>query len=316
MADLFVFFRKKFALCLLTPLLWLPAAAHAQCVTGGNGFAVCGLEGTRTVSYPSALTIPFTVESQSNSFFSAGNYRITVIPLDTSTFALFSGSQGADFSLSYTTQGSTTTQLLPNVPQGNYPGGPNARNASLTLTIIDPDTLDSGPYSGDFDFLIERYSIFGFVRSLRIRFTINLSVPRRIVVKNFDDLDLSTGSASAGQAIQGEETICVGGAGFARYRVQLSSQNGATGGAGAAPYLLTGLQSNMPYNPAFTNAVSATAGITPDSAGNIAGSFLRESGIDCTTDNATVIISIPASSWQQASEQTYTDTLTVTVTPE
>lgn len=145
-------------------------------------------------------------------------------------------------------------------------------------------------------------------------FDITLTVPTQIIVKNFADMALNTSGATLGNPIQGSEDICVGGIGFANYSVNLSSQNGSTGGSGTAPFQLNGSGQNLPYSAAFINNTSSSSGTAADTSGDISGSFARNDNLNCGTDNARVFVSVAAADWESANETSYSDTLTVTVT--
>jgi hypothetical protein len=165
-------------------------------------------------------------------------------------------------------------------------------NVSAATNPTGPST--SGSSNGDFD--------------------ITLTVEEQIIVTNFDDMDLFTNTATLGQPIEGYENICVGGIGFANYGVNLSSDNGSTGGAGATPFQLNGSTQNLEYTASFINNTSSTSGTSADASGDISGSFPRASTVACATDNARVIVAVAAADWESATEASYTDTLTVTVT--
>lgn len=144
-------------------------------------------------------------------------------------------------------------------------------------------------------------------------FDITLTVPTQIIVKNFDDMALTTTGATLGDAITGTEEFCVGGIGFASYSVNLESQNGSTGGSGSAPFQLNGSGQNLPYAAAFVNNTTSTTGDDADTNGDVPGSFPRAGNLACATDNARVIVSIDSADWESAVETSYSDTLTVTV---
>nr|WP_010133618.1 hypothetical protein [Microbulbifer agarilyticus] len=148
-------------------------------------------------------------------------------------------------------------------------------------------------------------------------FDITLTVATQIITTNFDDMDLDTASATLGNPIVGYEDICVGGIGFAEYSVDLTSQNGSSGGTGSAPFQLNGTSQNLAYTAAFIDDIAATTGAQADATGEVAGTYPRVSNVACGSDNARVIVSIASSEWESATETgDYTDTLTVTVTAE
>jgi hypothetical protein len=288
--------------------------------SNGNRLRVCGLEGNQPINYDPSIApkvIDFTLHSRLG-----GNtpwpYTVTVTPLSNPTYSLSSGGgDQANFSLTFKPDNEpSATTLSPGAPSGEFTGSTSQIGASLSLTLTNPDSLVDNNYSGDFEFLIEQY-FFGFpFQSLTVYFTINLAVPTRIIVKNFDDMDLFTNTASLDQPIEGYENICVGGIGFANYTVNLSSENGSTGGSGSFPFQLNGASQNLPYTAEFINNTSSTIGIPPDANGDISQAFPRAGNENCTTDNARVIVSIAAASWESANETSYTDKLTVTVTPQ
>ncbi|MEW5249322.1 hypothetical protein [Microbulbifer discodermiae] len=145
-------------------------------------------------------------------------------------------------------------------------------------------------------------------------FDITLNVPTQIIVKNFNNMLLDTTAATLGAPIVGTEDICVGGIGFASYSVNLSSQNGSSGGVGSDPFQLNGTSQNLPYTAAFIDNVANSTGTGADVNGDITGSFARNGNLDCQSDNARVFVTVDAAVWESANETSYSDTLTVTVT--
>lgn len=167
--------------------------------------------------------------------------------------------------------------------------------ASLNTFAANDGTVGSSSSSGDFD--------------------ITLTVATQIVATNFDDMPLDTASATLGNPIEGFEDICVGGIGFANYSVNLASTNGVSGGgSGSNDFQLNGSSQDLPYTASFIDNTSSTSGTAADSAGDVAGSFARTSNVACASDNARVIVSIDSADWETATEASYSDTLTVTVT--
>ena len=147
-------------------------------------------------------------------------------------------------------------------------------------------------------------------------FDITLRVAQQIVVKNFQDLPLlTTNGAANGQPIEGAESFCVGGIGFPNFSVELSSGASSTAGE----YYLSDGTNLLQYNVSFANTDTATTladGTEPTATTNsIPGTFSNFDNLGCNTDNSTVVVSIPALSWESAAVAgDYTDTLTVLVT--
>lgn len=147
-------------------------------------------------------------------------------------------------------------------------------------------------------------------------FLITFNAGSRIVVKNFNDMTLTTDGATPGQPIVGYEDVCVGKIGAVTgFTVELDS---ATAGANTGNYELNGSTETIAYNVEFANDVSTTVGngSDPDGSGNVAGPFSSLDSIACGTDNSRIIVSVPSTSWETAVDTVYTDTLTVTVTPQ
>ncbi|WP_091389568.1 hypothetical protein [Microbulbifer marinus] len=150
-------------------------------------------------------------------------------------------------------------------------------------------------------------------------FQVNLNLGTAIVVKNLGDLTLDATTAVNGQPIVGREQICVGGVGFSSYSVDLVSTNGITGGGAGATFgfQLNGSAQNLEYSASFADDTNlSSTGDSADSSTGVVtgGSYLRNGTLGCTSDNAQVIVSVP--NWESATETTYSDTLTVTVTAE
>ncbi|MGL6159374.1 hypothetical protein [Microbulbifer sp.] len=316
----------KFTYRLWLLLLGILSAGPAlsQCNNTGFFLQICDLEGNHDISYDPASTaknIDFQLYSRTFVFFvglTPADYRVTVNPLTGTGFALFSTVDQADFSLTFQPSNGASVALSPGTPSSDFTGSTDLVNASLFLTLTNPDALVSNNYSGEFEFLIEQQGNCGFFgcQNLSVDFTVNLTVPTRIIVKNFNDMPLDTVTATPGNPIEGYEDICVGGVGFANYTVNLASTNGSTGGSGTFPFQLNGVSQNLPYTSEFIDNTSSTSGFSPDANGDISQPFPRTGNENCTVDNARVIISIAAADWGSANETSYTDTVRVTVMVE
>ncbi|WP_250459762.1 hypothetical protein [Microbulbifer litoralis] len=318
---------------LLLGSLWslqLPAQTNCQQSTrniiflGTSVIEVC-LPDFNSIGYDPATApknINFFIRSHSPQ---DGNhelpYRVTISSIDDLNYTLdsASGVDSADFSLSFS-DGVKTESLTPGHQSGDFSERRQLHPVSLPISLINPESLSGNSYSGTFRLRIEQqncnYIFWNLCTApLEVEFTISLAVPTRAVVENLNDMDLTSTGVSPGQPIQGFEDICVGGIGFANYNVRLESQNGSTSsGAGIYPYQLNGLSESLPYDVEFIDNTSSTSGIAPTPLGNIDQSFPRNGTESCIVDNARVIVAV--SDWDSANESTYTDTLTVTVTPQ
>jgi hypothetical protein len=310
---------------LIGKLLWLGVLflhchnpAKAQSCSSNDSLRTCNLGGTHTLNYQSnSKEVPFTLRSRSAFSSRALAYYVELTPLSGSTYSL-TADNGDILDISFTLNPSNSdAQLLTlNNLAGPFNGSSNDVNASLTLDIDDSKTPSSNRYSGSFQVTLEQYFLIFLVDSETVEFDIVLQVEPRIVIRNLGDINLSNSGISFGQAIEGQEDFCIGGIGFDRYTVNLSSGNGSTGGTGIQPFSLKGVNEKIAYSVGFSNTLNNNTFNSPNSQGDIAGSFTRQSDEACTSDNARVYISVAPSDWEQVGEPVYTDVLTITVSSQ
>lgn len=248
-------------------------------------------------------------------------------------YLVLSGSGGnLPLELTFTHPSSGSETLSPYTESNSrFAGATNGVQTPVEFGLSLPDVtgISPGVYSGTFDFYLYQCETWAQPWSIcknstwngrtelnpPVSFTISLTVLPRIIVKNFNDVNLSAAAVTPGQPIEGYEDICVGGI-FTNYTVMLSSDSGSTGGSGSSPFQLNGVSQNLPYTAAFIDNTSSTSGITADASGNISGSFPRAGDESCNSDNARIIVSVAAADWESANETSYSDTLTVTVTSQ
>ena len=147
-------------------------------------------------------------------------------------------------------------------------------------------------------------------------FIITMGLAPYIVVNHFDDLALTVDPATGAS---GQEDICVGGYGFPDYSISFASANSSA----AMPFALKGDSAGstdfVPYSIQFANNVTASTGDTVQSDGTTGADvrYARTASVtdclDTAADNARIFIAVDANDWQDVSEQSFTDTLTVTV---
>ncbi|WP_444938410.1 hypothetical protein [Microbulbifer sp. JMSA002] len=310
---------------LIGKLLWLGVLflhchnpAKAQSCSSNDSLRTCNLGSTHTLNYQSnSQEVPFTLRSRSAFSGRSLAYYAELTPLSGSTYSL-TANNGDTLDISFTLNPSNSdAQLLTlNNLAGPFNGSSNDVNASLTLEIDDTKTPSSNRYSGSFQVILEQYFLIFLVDSETVEFDIVLQVEPRISIRNLGDINLSNSGISFGQAIEGQEDFCIGGIGFDRYTVNLSSSNGSTGGTGLQPFSLRGVNENITYSVGFSNTLNSNTFNSPNSQGDIAGSFTRQSDEACTSDNARVSISVAPSDWELAGEPVYTDVLTITVSSQ
>lgn len=318
---------------LLLLALLLAAAATAQsgdpCYSD-PALSICGLDNA-TLDYtydPQTPAGPPPLDFTSHSCKwhwkkgcqKALPYNVRVDGYNNSNNFLLTGPGGASLAvdLSYTDGTGTNTTLPASGGLVGVNGTVNSQATSITAVLVtDPQTLTPGTYSETFTLTASQSggcgSDCGYLGG--IDFTVSVTIPPRITVTNFDDMDLS-GSVIAGQPIERSEDFCVGGIGFDRYSVALSSGNGSTGGAGSSPFQLNGNFDSLPYTVAFIDNTGSNSGITADNSGQVGGTFPRTAGMNCAGDNARIFVTVATNDWENAEENSYTDTLTITVTTQ
>ncbi|WP_444892851.1 hypothetical protein ACJJIE_20960 [Microbulbifer sp. TRSA001] len=300
---------------LLIPLFNIPVQAQVNC-SSNNDLRVCGLEDSHTIDYESEpKEIQFTTRSLLGSW--TLRYDVEVSPLSGSTFALFADSgEQLDIDISFRANNGTTETLSPGTQSATFAGTSDDADTYLVIELDSSQIPSSSRYSASFEMTLNNYFIIWTAGTETVQFDIVLDVEPNIAIRNLGDIDLSNSGTLFGQAIEGSEDFCVGGIGFSGYTVNLSSANGSTGGSGSSAYELGGNSEQIPYSVAFSDNLAATSGISPDSQGDISGSFSRTSDENCLSDNARIYISIAPSDWENAGEPLYTDALTVTVSSQ
>ncbi|WP_444921147.1 hypothetical protein ACJJID_01335 [Microbulbifer sp. CnH-101-G] len=310
---------------LLGKLLWLGLLflschmpAQAQSCSSNDNLRTCNLGGTHNLNYQSnTKEIAFTLRSRSSFGGRAYTYYAELAPLSGNTFTL-TADNGDTLDIAFTLDPSNSDaqSLTLNNLAGPFNGSSNDTNAALLVEIDNTKTPSSNQYTGSFQLTLEQYFLVFVTGSETVDFDIVLEVEPNIVIRNLGDIDLSNSGISFGQAIEGQEDFCIGGIGFDRYTVNLSSGNGSTGGSGISPYALKGAAEHMVYSVSFSDDLNGSNAKNPNNQGDIPGSFVRQSNEACISDNARVTISVAPSDWEQAGEPLYTDVLTVTVSSQ
>ncbi|UHQ54769.1 MULTISPECIES: hypothetical protein [unclassified Microbulbifer] len=139
---------------------------------------------------------------------------------------------------------------------------------------------------------------------------INLNITPAIVISGLTTIDLSADAASTSGDLTGSDTFCVASIGFSNYEVTLTS-----GTAGAGTYELAGTSQNLPYSVEYTSDTALDTGDAPNGTGIVepAAPYVPAQGLTCSADNAKLIVNVAESQWLSATEQSYTDTLTIQV---
>ncbi|MFD1215462.1 MULTISPECIES: hypothetical protein [Microbulbifer] len=143
-------------------------------------------------------------------------------------------------------------------------------------------------------------------------FIITMNLAPYIIVNQFDDLELTVDPANGAS---GKEDICVGGYGFPDYSIAFSSGNGTP----EMPFALKGATDSVPYAVQFANNITDETGADVLDDGTLGADIRHNRNAtvsDCLTDgeeNASIFIAVDADDWQNTSEQSFSDTLTVTV---
>lgn len=147
---------------------------------------------------------------------------------------------------------------------------------------------------------------------------ITLTVNQGIQIQGLTDIDLALDGIAAGSNLVGRDTFCVGAVGFTGYKIQFASATATS--AATSGYELAGTAENLAYNVAFsTNTAPAAVGAQTNSDGTMTPTYAPRAGYSCADDtehNAQVIVTVPAAVWETATETSYTDTLTITVSGE
>lgn len=144
---------------------------------------------------------------------------------------------------------------------------------------------------------------------------ITLTVSQGIQIQGLTNIALDLDGVAAGNDLIGRDTFCVGAVGFAGYKIQFDSA--ATPADG---YLLSGTGESLAYDVAFsTNTATTATGVQTNTDGTMTPTYTPNTGYSCADDsehNAQVIVTVPAAVWETASELSYSDTLTITVSGE
>ncbi|GAB2879300.1 hypothetical protein ACCI51_06345 [Microbulbifer echini] len=310
---------------LLGKLLWLSllflscyTPAQAQSCSSNDSLRTCNLGGTHSLNYqPNTKEIAFTLRSRSAFSGRAFSYYAELAPLSGNSFTLTADNGDIlDISFTLDPSNSDAQSLTLNTLAGPFNGSRNDTNASLLVEIDNAKTPSSNQYTGSFQLTLEQYFLVFVTDSETVDFDIILEVEPNITIRHLGDVDLSNSGISFGQAIEGHEDFCIGGIGFDRYKVNLSSGNGSTGGTGTHPFALRGASESIPYSISFSDNLNSNNSSFPGSQGDIAGSFIRRTDESCINENARVYITVAPSDWEQAGEPIYTDVLTITVSSQ
>ncbi|QKX15842.1 hypothetical protein [Microbulbifer sp. YPW1] len=143
---------------------------------------------------------------------------------------------------------------------------------------------------------------------------ITLNVAQGIQIQGLTDIALDLNGIAAGNDLIGRDTFCVGAIGFSNYKIQFDSATAPTDG-----YLLDGVGETLAYNVAFSaNTANTATGVQTNSDGTMTSTYTPNTGYSCADSehNAQVIVTVPAAVWETASELSYSDTLTITVSGE
>lgn len=139
---------------------------------------------------------------------------------------------------------------------------------------------------------------------------LSVTVPNIIVIRNVPNPAPATFDGSTD--VNFTSSVCVGTNGAAGYTVTATSTSGGLGGA----FTLTDGTNNVGYNVAWSNTSGAVSGTAFGTSGvtlNYAAGPV--SNISCATNNATVVITVPAVNLQTVPASTYSDTLNLIVAP-
>ncbi len=293
-----------------------PNLSLAAC-TGDVYLRTCDLQGSHTINYEAyKKEVDFTLRSNRNGH--AQPFAIKVTPETGRKFQLFSDSgDSLDISLSFSSRNSASTPLRPEIFSNQYPGSLNDLNNFLSIKINPTNAITSNYYYGHFQMEVMQYLDSLPADSQIVNFDIEMEVEPSISIRNLGNIYITDASFSSGQDITGHEDFCIDGVGFSNYLVNLTSRNGITSGArGAKMFQLNGAMESLPYAASFTDDMSQTRGARTQSIGQARGTLSRIAPGRCLTDNARLIVTIPAGSWEQARGSYYSDVITVTVTSQ
>lgn len=314
--------RSSHLYCLGIALLLLLRAvpASAQACPPPTPFGICGLDGSHSFTYDDgSSSLLEVIDLQTVSYKESGkdkarrfDVQVTQtypVPFSATTYSLApDNSVGEQLAISLSLEqlfgGGLSAQLTPN-SNSQFTGSLQAEPAQLRVDVSAGQPLDDTSYSGSFSMQLQQQG----GTTTDVYFTLTVSVEPSIGIYNLPaSMDLTNPNALTGGNFEGTADFCVGGRGFASYSVQLASEHGSTGGAGAAPYELAGLTApdeRLPYTAQF----NATPGTLP-------GTFERLADESCAANNASITVSVAQTAWQEARQRDYADTLTITVTAE
>ena len=302
-----------------TLLLLLHAAyAAAQTCPPADPFGICGLADSHTFIYGyTDSTLSEVIDIQTVSYKTTGrpqprSMRIEVLqtyptPVGTYSLAPDNGvgpSLEISLSLEQLFSGGQSAQFSPG-SNPRFTGSLQAEPSQLVIDAAGGQLLEDTSYSGAFTMQLDQQS----GGDIAVDFTLTVTLEPSIGIYNLPTrMDLTNTNVMAGGNFAGSADFCVGGRGFANYSVELISAHGSTGGSGAEPYELAGLADSterLPYTAEFNAA-----------PGTISGTFSRLADDSCSTNNASITVSVSENAWQEARQRDYADTLTVTVKAE
>ncbi|MCO1335694.1 hypothetical protein MO867_15260 [Microbulbifer sp. OS29] len=298
-------------------ILLFPAIALASCY-GDLNLRSCNLQGNHIINYDlRKKNVSFSLRSQRAGH--AQPFSVMVTPDAGNNFQLFSDNgESIDISLTISYRNSFYTPLRPGEASNPFPGSLNDTNAMLALEVSSSSIISSNYYQGSFQMQLEQYMDSSPVDSQTVTFTLELEVEPRISIHNLDNIYINGSNFVSGQDITGYEDFCVDGIGFSNYLVSLSSRNGITRTSrGVSMFQLSSPIESLPYAAAFTDDMNLRVGIKTLTAGQVHRGTIRHNqrGL-CLTDNARLMVTVPAGSWENSKGSYYTDVLTVTVTSQ
>ncbi|WP_299586796.1 hypothetical protein [uncultured Microbulbifer sp.] len=298
-------------------ILMQPFEALAVC-TGNTQLRTCNLQGSHTINYEaSRKDVDFTLRSNSGGH--AQPFAIKVEHASGGNFRLLSDSgEELEVNLTFSYRSRSSTPLYPGQFSQQFPGNLNDINSLLSVNVDPSSSITSSYYHGTFQMEVMQYLNTSSEISQTVNFDIELEVKPSIKIRNLGNIYINGSHFHPGQDIMGYEDFCVDGKGFSSYLVSLSSRNGISSDfKGTTMFQLSNPMDSLPYAASFTDDMNQTKSTRTLNSGHTRATLTNNHRPGaCLTDNARLIVSIPAGSWEQARGSYYTDVLTVTVTSQ
>ncbi|MFD2310004.1 hypothetical protein ACFSKX_06190 [Microbulbifer halophilus] len=311
---------------------------------GEMAIGVCDLDRTHELLYQDTSiqgAVGFSIRScwswwavedcGTQSGGSYGRYTVEVNGPTDSNHLVLTGSNG-DFlpiALAFSHPAAGSESLSPGVESNTrFPGAPDMQQTPVEFGVSLPTSTPatSGSYSGTFDFHLYQCTWWSGNPQCKdaagqsgapallnppIPFTITLTVPTKIRISGLNDMQLD---ANPTGDTEGDQGFCVHTSGGVPFNILAESENGAgnfslAGSAGidSVNYQLQVQGIGQPPKPRrLTEGMATTNGRWSGHPQN-----------DCNGgDNMRLTVRIPASELSDPEDNHYTDTLTLTVTPE